>query len=357
MKYFSMFSGIGGFELGIKRGVNLRPAKQSKSKRSGKYNGTADKFEKWQCMGFSEIDKYAIQIYQKHFPSHKNYGDATKLIPEELPDFDFLTAGFPCQSFSIAGKRRGFDDTRGTLFFDICRVLRVKRPSYFLLENVQGLLNHDKGKTFEIILESLEELGYGCQRQTLNSKYFGVPQNRKRVFIIGYLREVPRPEIFPIREGTCEISKKRTGECISGTLSTSNQSGEAQWDGSTTLIQVGNLGKDSLGERVYDVGGVGVQLNSQGGGWGTKTGLYMVQRERGFNKGGKRELPNLTDQNYHQNNALCGIRRLTPLECERLQGFPDGWTEGVSDTQRYKCLGNAVTVNVIEEIIRRLASA
>src|SRR3990167_3101503 len=185
MKYFSMFSGVGGFELGISRATN----------------------DTWTCVGYSEIDKYAIQTYERHF-KHKNYGNATKIKPEELPDFDFLCGGFPCQAFSIAGKRRGFQDTRGTLFFDIARIVEVKRPKIVLLENVKGLLNHNKGETFRIIIQTLSELGYDIQWMVFNSKFFGVPQNRERVFIIGSLRKKSRPEILPFRQGMQEIISK-----------------------------------------------------------------------------------------------------------------------------------------------------
>ena len=176
MKYFSMFSGIGGFELGIK-------------------DATEDE---WECVGYSEIDKYAIQTYEKNFKGHKNYGNATTIKPEDLPDFDMLCGGFPCQAFSIAGNRRGFEDTRGTLFFDIARILKVKRPSLVLLENVKGLLNHQAGKTFTKIIQTLDELGYETQWVVLNSKFHGVPQNRERVLIIGSLRGTGRKEILPL---------------------------------------------------------------------------------------------------------------------------------------------------------------
>lgn len=290
LKYFSMFSGIGGFELGIKRCI------------------------KWQCIGFSEIDKYAIQIYQKHFPTHKNYRDATKLIPEELPDFDFLIGGFPCQSFTIAGRRKGFEDTRGTLFFDICRILRAKRPGYLLLENVKGLLSHDNGKTFEVILESLDELGYDLQWQVLNSKNFGVPQNRERVFIVGHLRGQPRPQVFPITKDDGLPNGKNDAE-YSGTLKGSNMKADHTFIAERTPLKFLERNQRNIeGDYAFTVDSV----NTGGVRLGTK------------------------------------IRRLTPTECERLQGFPDGWTEGISDTQRYKCLGNAVTVNVIEFIMQKL---
>ena len=268
MKYFSLFSGIGGFELGI-----------------------GDKAE---CIGFSEIDKYAIQIYQKHFPNHKNYGDITKINADELPDFDFLCGGFPCQAFSIAGLRRGFEDTRGTLFFEIARILQAKRPSLLLLENVKGLLSHDKGATFERIIQTLDELGYDLQWQVLNSKNFGVPQNRERVFIVGHLRGTSRPEVFPFTSTNDSHIKLTT------------QSVQQQ-------------------DRTISPEGISPCLAS-----------------------------NTTFDKWNVDFGEMKIRRLTPTECERLQGFPDNWTEGISDTQRYKCLGNAVTVNVIQAIIEKL---
>lgn len=185
MKYFSMFSGIGGFEYGMEQ---------------SKHN--------FECVGFCEVDKYAISIYTRHFPTHKNYGDATKIHTEDLPDFEFLVGGFPCQAFSVAGKRKGFDDTRGTLFFEIARVLKDKRPRYFLLENVKGLLSHNKGETFQTILEVLSDLGYYVQWTVLNSKDFGVPQNRERIFIEGYFRRECGPEVLSIR-GNCEENTDR----------------------------------------------------------------------------------------------------------------------------------------------------
>jgi DNA (cytosine-5)-methyltransferase 1 len=164
MKYLSLFSGIGGFELGIIRAIGER----------------AD------FVAYSEIDKYAIQIYEKQFPEHKNFGDITKIKAEELPEFDFLCGGFPCPSYSIAGKRKGLDDPRGQLVFDIIRILRCKKPKMFLLENVKGLLSHDKGRTMEIICEELCACGYAIDFEVLNAKNFGVAQNRDRVFIIGF---------------------------------------------------------------------------------------------------------------------------------------------------------------------------
>lgn len=160
-------------------------------------------------MGFSEIDKYAKSIYIKHFPKHPDLGDATRIRTEELPNIDFLVGGFPCQAFSIAGKRRGFDDTRGTLFFEITRILKDKRPKHFLLENVQGLLSHNKGKTFQAILGVLTDLGYTVTWQVLNSKDFCTPQKTDEGFILlDILEENVEEKYFLSQEQTNRLIAK-----------------------------------------------------------------------------------------------------------------------------------------------------
>ena len=332
LSYLSLFSGIGGFELGIQQAYEKLCIKNKKQRIQGVRNKKRQSGELSNistdgltCIGYSEIDKYAVQIYQKHF-NHKNHGDITKINVRELPEFQLLVGGFPCQSFSIAGKRGGFDDTRGTLFFDIARILQTKKPRLFLLENVKGLLSHDNGFTFRTIIATLDELGYDLQWQVLNSKNFGVPQNRERVFIIGHLRETSRPQVFPFGESNSNIisgNQKRTDR-IADSITTryAGRNGRG-----THLKQILGGGQ---GNRVYDSSGISTTIASQVEGRGAKTGLY-----------------NLEDK----------IRRLTPTECERLQGFPDGWTEGLSDTQRYKTLGNAVTVNVIQEIMKKLLTS
>jgi len=184
MKCFSLFTGIGGFDLALK---NLGH----------------------EIVGACEIDRNARRVYSEHFPNVRIWEDATKINPRELPDFDLLCAGFPCQSFSIAGKRRGFDDLRGTVFFEIARIVKEKRPKLLLLENVAGILNHDKGETFQIILETLSELRYCIQWEVLDSRYF-VPQARKRIFIIGNLGEEPIRKVLPIGEISDLFEKEST---------------------------------------------------------------------------------------------------------------------------------------------------
>jgi DNA (cytosine-5)-methyltransferase 1 len=394
MKYLSLFTGIGGFELGINkahattRNTNVQAfgGRQTTTQGELQENGeglhafstetavlTRDRdnehpdwsFNEGQptCIGFSEIDKYATQIYQSHFPTHHNYGDITKINADELPDFDLLVGGFPCQAFSIAGKRKGFDDTRGTLFFEIARILKAKQPRLFLLENVKGLLSHDNGATFSTIISTLDELGYDLQWQVLNSKNHGVPQNRERVFIVGHLRGTSRPEVFPFGEGDGRNTEPQAeargeGERIRSNIASTLAARD--YKGGGNLIQLNNPTHSN--DRVYGTGGVSPTLNTMQG--GNRQPFVLAERGR-YNDEGKTEqrmeprydgVSNTLTSVEKDNRLFDGmkIRRLTPVECERLQGFPDNWTAGVSDTQRYKCCGNAVTVNVIADIMERL---
>lgn len=368
MKYFSTFSGIGGFELGIQLAYeNIRESRKSRQlegvRNMSNTQGDGQDEQYPPCIGYSEIDKYAIQTYEKHF-NHKNYGDITKINEQGLPDFDLLCGGFPCQSFSIAGKRGGFEDTRGTLFFDIARIIKFKRPSLLLLENVKGLLSHDEGKTFNTIILTLDELGYDVQWQVLNSKNHGVPQNRERVFIIGHLRGTPRPEVFPFGEANNSSIKvlARGKHQQDRIYDTSGIIGlPAGTKGSTPhltkILQLNNPTHSN--DRVYGTDGVSPTLNTAQG--GNRQPFIKIDKKGNRKKtqdvaatltGGAHSGGNHSDMDLLLQESR--IRRLTPTECERLQGFPDGWTEGVSDTQRYKTLGNAVTVNVIKDIVEKL---
>lgn len=315
------------------------------------------------CIGFSEIDKYATKIYQKHFPEHKNYGDITKINPKELPDFDLFVGGFPCQAFSIAGKRMGFEDTRGTLIYDVFRIIKEKHPRIVLLENVKGLLSHDSGRTFKTIISALAELGYAVEWQVLNAKNFGVPQNRERVFIIGHLGGFGGRKVFPLGEDDeifdkARVSKSRPAQTeVCGALKAN-----AAIRADDTFVRETQRMSDAL--RVRGIDGNAVTLKGLCGGMGAKTGLYaapaLTPDRKEKRRHGRRMKENgepmftLTGQDKHGVFNGKRIRRLTPTECERLMGLPDGWTEGVSDTQRYKLCGNGVVVNVVEEIIKRL---
>ena len=411
IRFFDLFSGIGGFREGLRRAGGFV------------------------CVGHCEVDVHADRNYRRLFDTEGEWycDDARNIETGRMPDFDLLCAGFPCQAFSIAGRREGFADARGTLFFEIARLVGAKRPAYFLLENVPGLLSHDKGRTFHTILCSFHELGYHVEWKVLNSKDFGVPQSRRRVYIVGYLDGRCAGKILPF-PGTNE----------------------------TPLIQVlpGRQGK-----RVYHPEGVSCTLTSSAGGMGGKTGLYEmgVPIKEATRKGYKMAYPgDSIDLGYATKNTRRGrvghevahtlttgiqqgtlhfmdlsppplvtetarclhtrqgtevfrhrdeissvleetapravvapakktirqsrrmkkpgepmftitatdrhgvvhhgrIRRLTPRECLRLQGYQDGQIDrmsvDMSDSQLYKQAGNGVTVNVIEAIGRNLCLA
>ena len=353
-----LFGGVGGFRLGIESAWRNISHRKDSGQGRNKFNTPLPENKQCSphCVFYCDSDKYAVQTYNKNFGENHKPTDIRTIKADSIPDFDLLCGGFPCQAFSVAGKRKGFGDTRGTLFFEIERILKAKRPRLVFLENVKGLLNHDEGRTFGTILNALWELGYDVQWMVLNSKFFGVPQNRERVFIIGSLRGKSRPEILPFGFSGEEISGK-----VIGTLETDG------WEKRHEQIR-----------RVWDIEGTAPTIpTGQGGGVMTKISIpHFTQvhnmQPRSPNRpsliknpksGGHGHLQR-DDTSYCLDGANTNavefnnmkIRRLTPTECERLQGFPDGWTEGVSDTQRYKQMGNAVTVNVIQAIATPLLS-
>lgn len=288
IKYFSTFTGIGGFELGLERAAK-------------KANLDIE------CVGHSEIDKFAENVYQQHFKGNKNYGDITKINPKELSDFDILVGGFPCQSYSSAGKQRGLEDERGQLFYDLARIIKEKRPRITVLENVPALLSNDRGHSFATILSELEKLGLYVEWQICDSSHFGVPQTRKRLIITGFLGGIPSQPIFPLHS----TSKTCLDEAKFISYSQSRDSVKLKNTANTIIASYSGLGR-------YNEPAV------------------------------------LTDDGQ--------IRRLTPLECERLMGFPDNWTalgidgKTISDSQRYHQCGNAVVPSVIEAVFDRIFS-
>lgn len=418
MRYFSMFSGIGTGEKGIERAFSVRQIQQAdgndgicRDAESSGGNGESEiRFA--HCVGFSEIDRHAEAIYKYHYPDHRNYGDATGIICDGLPDFDFLIGGFPCQSFSIAGKRLGFEDTRGTLFFEIARILRDKRPSHFLLENVAGLLSHDNGNTFRVIVSTLTEMGYDTEWNVINSKDHGVPQNRERVFIVGHIRDRGCGQVFSVGDGdggdSEEIRRERSlrgrNKTDAGCLTTRgiNRFGRADLDNLIYPMhqtQIPIIGS-TQNHQAWRNDGLSPTLTKAMGEGGGQT--PMILASRGLPRDGRNEqqleprhdgltnsLTSVEKDNLVIANCLTPdayltrgernrdengravltsmhdrrIRRLTPRECEALQGLPPDYTKfgrygdeikEVSDTQRYKGLGNAFTVNVIEAIITRM---
>ena len=181
LRFIDLFAGIGGIRCGLEQAAKAKG-----------YNPV--------CVFTSEIKPYAVSVLQENHPGETITGDITKVDTKNIPEFDILCAGFPCQAFSSAGKRQGFADTRGTLFFEVERILRDKRPKGFILENVEGLVNHDGGQTLKVIIDKLSALNYKFSYRVLNSKYFGVPQERKRIYIVGSINHEPNLEDFPITE-------------------------------------------------------------------------------------------------------------------------------------------------------------
>lgn len=329
MKVCSLFAGIGGFDLAfIKRGHKI--------------------------VYTNEWDKYATQIYEKNIKHKVDTRDIKKVKTDEIPDHDILVGGFPCQAFSVAGKGKGFDDTRGTLFFDIARILQDKRPRYFLLENVKGLLSHKSGQTFKTILGVFANLGYDCQWYVFNSKDFGVPQNRERIYIIGHIRGQRRPKILPKRANDQMAFGKKPG--LQNTRQIATALRATDYKGTHNVIREITKNKVQT-QRVYDPNGISPTLNTmQGGQRQPKIVLrqplrYLNRNQKNFDGKYSFTIDASQTSGVRINNK---IRRLTPVECERLQGFKDNYTEGVSDTQRYKMLGNAVTVNVVDFIVGQI---
>lgn len=274
----------------------------------------------------SEVDKYAIQITQKNHPETIQLGDVTKVTKEIVGNVDILVGGFPCQSHSIAGKRKGFDDPRGQLFFECTRLLRELRPKYFLFENVHSMSTEAKRIITKDLLNVYEDTNYIMIDAALVSA-----QSRKRIFwtnIPGVgqprdrgimLKDVLEPEV----EDKYNISTQHTQAMINAR---SGINDKRNWD----TIRIGEIGNGGQSSRVYSPGGKSVTLSALGGGEGAKTGLYL-------------------------DNEV--IRKLTPVECERLQSLPDNYTEGISNTQRYKCLGNAFNCEVIKHIFSYMEKA
>ncbi|MFR1272365.1 MAG: DNA (cytosine-5-)-methyltransferase [Eubacterium sp.] len=398
IKYLDMFSGIGGFRSGLER------------------------IGGFECVGYCEIDEYARRAYETLYDTKGEmcFEDARTINPDMLPDVDVICGGFPCQSFSIAGKRRGFDDIRGTLFFEIARIAAVKKPALLFLENVPGLLSHDEGRTFATILSTLDEIGYDVWWQVCNSANFGVPQSRNRLYIIGYNRKKCEGEILPFNQTNPKTIIRRlpgsegrrvySSEALGITLTASSNTG-------LYIIPIPVKSKTKNGYQLAfpndSIDIAYIELNSRRGRVGAEiahtlmtgsTQAYYfidmnpnpkltelarcitarqdsgINHRKGEHSGVMAIVKELTADEVlqlgdksdywtfenpnddtitaliifdNEGNFFIGyIRRLTPRECWRLQGFTDEQFDkvisaGISDTQLYKMAGNAVSVPVI----------
>lgn len=370
LKLFDMFSGFGGFTI------------------------AADKFN-IKTIGFSEINKYASDVLRYRYPKIKNYGDINNIITKDLPDFDILTGGWPCQNHSIAGNRKGLSGNRSGLFFTLSEVIQAKLPSMFILENVKGALSSTKGFDFLTVLNELAKTGYDIQWGVVNAKFW-VPQNRERVFIVGCLGGFGGREIFPIEPENTKIAT--LGKDIAFCIDSNYHKGPGNYDkGRRQLVKkinrIGTLdmkGHDYI-KRVYGTDGIPPTLPTKTGGGHipkivaltetrteeAKEIRKQVRKEEGKDfspRRGKTLVPRKDDignclttsqTKEHLITDFTKIRRLTPIECERLMGLTDNWTKygikdetedvyEISDTQRYRLLGNGIVPAVVEEILRRL---
>jgi len=308
LRFIDLFAGIGGFRIALER------------------HGA-------ECVFSSEWDKHAQKTYNENFGEIPE-GDITKISEKDIPEHDVLCGGFPCQAFSISGKQRGFNDTRGTLFFDIVRIARHHKPKVLFLENVKNLTKHYHGNTLKIILRTLEEIGYDAYYKVLVASHYGVPQARERIYIIGFRKDLgindfkfPNPSCKNIYVKDILEKDRDMSEYVI------HRKDVKFWNRDETPvlkpIQIGQINKGGQGERIYSINGHAITLSAYGGGVAGKTGAYLVDGR---------------------------IRRLSPRECARAQGFPEWFKISAPKLEAYKQFGNSVSVPVIDAIFNQIAN-
>lgn len=307
-KFIDLFAGIGGFRIALESSGG-------------------------ECVFSSEWDKHSQATYLANFHEVPR-GDITQIQESEIPQHDFLCAGFPCQAFSISGKRKGLEDTRGTLFFDIARIAKYAKPKVLLLENVKNFVKHDEGKTLKILEETLREVGYNIFYKVLRSSDYGVPQARERVYIVGFRKDL-KVRDFAFPEPTREVRVvadilERDGDLLHHYIERPDVSltkKDAKPLDSRKPLQIGRISRGGQGERIYSPLAAGITLSAYGGGAASKTGAYLVD--------GK-------------------IRKLSPRECARLQGFPEDYQIPENRNLAYKQFGDSVSVPVLAAIVKQI---
>ncbi len=304
VRIIDLFAGIGG----IRRGVE----------------NAASNMHSVECVFTSEWDKFAQQTYSANYPGEVIHGDITLIEPSTIPNHDLLLAGFPCQPFSQAGLKKGFSDTRGTLFFYIEEILKIKRPQAFLLENVKQLLTHDKGNTLRTIIEHLHSIGYtNVQYRVLRARDFGLPQNRERIYIVGFLDnkvnfEFPEPPML----------KTRVGDILESEVDSKYTISDRLWQGHKRRKEANKQNGKGFGYSLFN-----------------EDSEYTNTISARYYKDGSEILIEQVDKNP---------RKLTPREAARLQGFPDSFVIPVSDNQAYRQFGNSVAINVVERVAEKI---
>lgn len=315
MRFIDLFAGIGGFHLGL------------------------SSFDT-ECVFVSEWDKHAQLVYERNF-GIKPFGDITLIEEKEIPPHDIICGGFPCQAFSISGKQKGFEDSRGTLFFDIARITDYHKPKLLLLENVYNLERHDNGNTLRVITKTLDSLGYNCFYKVLNASHFGIPQIRRRIFFVCFRKDLgitefdfPKPTktnsrlidflekdvedyVYPQQEKLKNL-KLKDDKSVQYSLDMKLE------DEFVSSVRIGSINNGGQGERIYSPYGTSITLSAYGGGVGSKTGLYLIDGS---------------------------IRKLSPRECANVTGFPKNFILDNNKNQCYKQFGNSVVVDVIQNIL------
>ena len=305
--FIDLFAGIGGFRLAL-----------------DDFGGT--------CVFSSEWDGNSQDVYLKNF-GELPHGDITKIKEKEIPEHDILCAGFPCQAFSISGKRLGFKDMRGTLFFDVARIAKHHKPDVLFLENVKNFARHDNGNTLKSVLGVLDDIGYNPFYQILKSSDFGVPQARERIYIVAFKKDLGIEE-FEFPKQTSEIKivkdileKETPKDCYINRSDIKIYGKDKEIVDPRRPLQIGSLNGGGQGERIYSIHGAGITLSAYGGGAASKTGAYFVN--------GK-------------------IRKLTPRECARMQGFPEDFKIAENRNISYKQFGDSVSVPVLKAIFTEI---
>lgn len=317
--FIDLFAGIGGFRMAFNN-------------------------EDFKCVFSSEINKHCQEVYFKNY-NELPHGDITKINPKDIPDFDILTGGFPCQPFSICGKRKGFEDTRGTLFFNICNIIKEKQPKVIVLENVKHITHHDGGKTFKVIIESLEDLGYFVEYKILNAKDFGIPQNRERIIIVA-----SKYRKFDFNKLNYNQTYSKVKDILDKDIENVQYLSKDEYTLLDT-IRLQDSGLQFVGYRNKSIWKKGIRPNTEH--------LSRVHRQpnRIYSSNGIH--PTIPSQEtsgrfFIYLPEIDKVRKLTINECYKLMGFPSDFKKSNIAGEAYKQIGNSVCVPLIQEIARQI---
>lgn len=319
--FIDLFAGIGGFRIAFNN-------------------------EGFKCVFSSEINKHCQDVYIANY-NEVPFGDITKIKPQEIPDFDILTGGFPCQPFSICGKQKGFEDTRGTLFFNICNIIKEKQPKVIVLENVKHLIHHDRGNTFKVIINSLEDLGYWVQYKILNAKNFGVPQNRERIIIIA-----SKYKKFDFSKLNYNYNPPKIKDILDTKLENIQYLPKEEYTLiDKNIIKLQESGLLFVGYRNKGIWKKGIRPNTEH--------LSRVHRQPNRIYSAEGIHPTIPSQEtsgrfFIYLPQIDKVRKLTINECYKLMGFPDDFKKSNIAGEAYKQIGNSVCVPLIQEIARQI---